>query len=189
MVKALDPDVLGEIVKETVAMDLPHDQMLAAVVEGVDKRYPKLNVLKKRSWSWSNAGGAMFQISFIYGSLTEYLMFAHTAIGTEGHSGIYLSRLWDWVLEGEMWRYSPGDSERTVYRKGDLGTLPRGGHGEALHVKDNLTVLEYCRGPIPLMMPFGLADSIFSTLDYKSVRDQSWAYTKLLVKGLLKGRI
>jgi C-8 sterol isomerase len=185
----MDPDVLGEIVQEVVRKDLPHDQMLDAVTESIDKRYPKLEILKKRSWSWSNAGGAMLQISFIYGSLTEYLMFAHTPTGTEGHSGIYQSKLWDWVLEGEMWRYNLGDSERTVYRKGDVGLLQRGGHGEAFCVKDNLTVLEYCRGLIPLMMPFGLADSVFSTLDFKSVRHQSWIYTKLCTKQLLKGRI
>ena len=189
MVKALDPDVLGEIVQEVVGMGLPHDQMLYAVTEALDKRYPKLNILKERRWSWSNAGGAMLQISFLYGSLTEYLVFAHTAIGTEGHSGIYQSKLWDWVLEGEMWRHRLGDSERTIHRKGDVSLLPRGGNGEAFCAKDNLTVLEYCRGPVPLMMPFGLADSIFSTLDFKSVRDQSWTYTKLCTKQLLKGRI
>ena len=79
-----EPEVLGEIVKECIG--LPHDEMLDAITEAVDKRYPKLHIRKKRKWHWSNAGGAMLQISFLYGSLTEYLLFAHTAIGTEGHT-------------------------------------------------------------------------------------------------------
>jgi hypothetical protein len=182
-----DPDVLGDIVKECIG--LPHDEMLAAITEAVEKRYPKLYIRKKRKWSWSNAGGAMLQISFLYGSLTEYLLFAHTAIGTEGHTGIYLSKLWDWVLEGEMWHYGLGDSERTVYNVGDVGFLDKGGGGEGFCVKDNMTVLEYARGNIPLMMPFGLWDSIFSTLDFKSVLGQSWEYTKLSTREILRGRV
>jgi len=182
-----DPDVLSEIVKECIG--LPHNEMLDAITEAVEKRYPKLYILKERKWHWSNAGGAMLQISFLYGSFTEYLLFAHTAIGTEGHTGIYLSRLWDWVLEGEMWHYGLGDSERTVYRVGDLGFLDKGGGGEGFCVKDNMMVLEYARGNIPLMMPFGLWDSIFSTLDFKSVFGQSWEYTKLCTRELLSGRV
>jgi hypothetical protein len=88
----LDPEVLGGIVQECVG--LPHQEMLDVVTEAVDKHYPRLHIRKERKWHWSNAGGAMLQISFLYGSLTEYLLFAHTAIGTEGHTGIYLSKLW-----------------------------------------------------------------------------------------------
>lgn len=182
-----DPAVLGEVVKECIG--LPHKELLERVAEGVQKRYPKLRIRKERKWYWSNAGGTMLQISFLYGSLTEYLLFAHTAIGTEGHTGIYLSRLWDWVLEGEMWHYGLGDSERTVYRAGDLGFLDRGGGGEGFCVKDNMMVLEYARGFIPLMMPFGLMDSVFSTLDFKSVLGQSWQYGKLCVGELIRGRV
>jgi len=182
-----DPEILGEIVKDCVG--LPHDQLLVEVTNEVQRRYPKLHIRKDRKWYWSNAGGAMLQISFLYGSLTEYLLFAHTAIGTEGHTGIYQSKLWDWGLEGEMWHYGLGDSQRTVYKAGDYGFLDKGGGGEGFCVKDSITLLEYARGFVPLMMPFGLLDSMFSTLDFKSVFGQSWQYTKLCTRSILRGSI
>jgi len=182
-----DPDVLSEIVKECIG--LPHNEMLDAITEAIDTRYPNLRVRKKRKWFWSNAGGAMLQISFLYGSLTEYLLFAHTAIGTEGHTGIFPSRQWFWILEGETWDYGLGDSERSVHKAGDMGYKEKGGAGGGWCVKDNMTELEYARGNIPLMMPFALLDSMFSTLDFKSLFGQSWEYTKLCTRELLRGRV
>ena len=188
MAKAFNPEVLGEIVQECVGRGLPHDQMLDAITEEVDKRYPRRRIRRKRRWSWSNAGGAMLQISFLYGSLSEYLLFAQTPIGTEGHTGIYWAKLWDWVLDGEMWRYGLGYSERKVYNTGDVATLEKG-VGDGFCVKDHVTLLEYARGCIPMMMPFGLADSIFSTLDCKSMRHQLWDYGKICTRELLRGKI
>jgi hypothetical protein len=189
MSKAFDPDVLGEIVQDCVGRGLPHDQMLDAMTEEIDSRHPKRRIRKKRRWSWSNAGGAMLQISFLYGSLSEYLLFAHTPIGTEGHSGIYQAGLWDWVLDGEMWRYGLGDDERTVYKTGDVALLKKRGGGDGFCVKDHVTLLEYARGCIPMMMPFGLADSVFSTLDFKSIRHQLWDYGRICTRELLRGKI
>jgi len=188
MVKALDPDVLSQIVKKCVG--LPREEMMDAITEEVGKRYPKLYIRKKRRWCFSVAGGAMMQIAFVYGSLTEYLLFAQTPIGTEGHSGMYLATdLWDWMLEGEMWRFPLGATERTVYKAGDLALLPKGGEGDGFCVKDHALMLEYARGFIPFMMPFGYADGMFSTLDYKSLRHQMWDYSKLCTRNMLRGRI
>jgi len=50
-----DPEVLGEIVKECIGV--PHDEMLAAITDAVEKRYPKLYIRKKRKWSWRTAAG------------------------------------------------------------------------------------------------------------------------------------
>ena len=183
-----DPDVLGEIVQKCIG--LPREEMMDAITEGVDKRYPKLHIRKKRRWCFSVAGGAMLQIAFLYGSLTEYLLFAQTPIGTEGHSGMYLAtNLWDWVLDGEMWRYALGTTERTVYKPGEVALLRKGGEGDGFCVKDHVTLLEYARGWVPFMMPFGLADGIFSTLDFKSIRHQMWDYGTICTRELLRGRI
>ena len=188
MVKALDPDVLTEIVQQNLG--LPHEEMMDAITEAVGNRFPKLYIRRKRRWCFSVAGGAMMQIAFIYGSLTEYLLFANSPIGTEGHSGMYLATdLWDWVLEGEMWRYALGKTDRTVYKTGELTLLPKGGEGDGFCIKDHCLLLEYARGFVPFMMPFGLADSFLSTLDYKSIRHQMWDYTKLSTRNMLKGRI
>ncbi len=188
MGRALDPEVLGEIVQQFIG--LPREEMMDAITEEVIKRHPKLHIRRKRRWCFSVAGGAMMQIAFLYGTLSEYLLFAQTPIGTEGHSGMYLGTdLWDWVLEGEMWRCALGDTDRTVYRAGDLALLKKGGAGDGFCIKDRAVILEYARGFIPFMMPFGLADGIFSTLDFKSIRYQMWDYTTISTRNLLKGRI
>jgi len=186
--KALDVDVLTEIVQE--CLDLPREEMMDAITEAVGDRFQRIHIRRKRRWCFSVAGGAMMQIAFVYGSLTEYLLFASTPIGTEGHSGMYLATgLWDWVLDGEMWRYALGNTDRKEYGKGDLVPLPSGGEGDGFCVKDHCLLLEYARGFVPFMMPFGLADSLISTLDYKSIRHQLWDYNKLCVRNMLRGRI
>jgi len=186
MSKAFDPDVLGDIVQKCVG--LPYDQMLDTITEELDSRYPKRRIRKKRRWVFSNAGGAMLQITLLYGSLTEYLAFANTPVGTEGHSGIYQADVWDWVLDGEMWCHILGQTERSVYRPGDVAFLARS-VAKGFCVKDHVTLLEYARGFIPLMMPFGLADSVFSTLDCRSVRHQMWQYGTMCTRELLRGKI
>ncbi len=183
----IDPDVISEIVKECIG--LPRNEMLDAITEAVDKQYPRLRIRKKRKWFWSNAGGGMLQISFLYASLTEYLLFANTAIGTEGHTGIFPAKLWDWVLEGEAWSYYLGDSVRTEATAGHLGITERGGGGGGWCVKDHFTEIEYARGNIPLMMPFALMDSMFSTLDFKSFFGQGWEVAKLTTREILRGNI
>ena len=50
-------------------------------------------------------------------------------------------------------------------------------------------MLEYARGPIVTMLPFGLGDSISSTLDFTAIRKTIGTYGKLCVKELLQGKI
>ena len=50
-------------------------------------------------------------------------------------------------------------------------------------------MLEYARGPIPTMLPFGLADTVFSTLDRRTVGKTVWQYGKLVVGNLLQGKV
>jgi C-8 sterol isomerase len=72
------------------------------------------------------------------------------------------------LLDGEMWYYAAGQTEKTVYRPGDTIYLGKG-EAKCYRIVDHAWILEYARGPIPTMLPFGLADSLFSTLDYKTV--------------------
>ena len=50
-------------------------------------------------------------------------------------------------------------------------------------------MLEYARGPIPLMLPFGLWDTLFSTLDIVTFAKTFWHYGQLATDQLLKGKI
>jgi C-8 sterol isomerase len=50
-------------------------------------------------------------------------------------------------------------------------------------------MLEYARGPIPTMLPFGLADTVTSTLDLRNFARTFWHYGRLTVGSLRKGKI
>ena len=56
-------------------------------------------------------------------------------------------------------------------------------------VPSHALMLEYARGPIPSMLPFGLADTVFSTLDRRTVGSTLFHYGKLVVRELMQGKI
>jgi C-8 sterol isomerase len=54
---------------------------------------------------------------------------------------------------------------------------------------DRCWALEYARGWIPLMLPFGVADTFSSTLDFVSLSNTIFWYAKLVISELLLGKI
>lgn len=72
------------------------------------------------------------------------------------------------MLHGEQWAYSAGSLEKEVYRPGDQHFLPRG-MAKQYRMPDGAWALEYARGNIASMMPFGLADSLVSTFDLYTI--------------------
>jgi C-8 sterol isomerase len=54
---------------------------------------------------------------------------------------------------------------------------------------DRCYAVEYARGIIPSMLPFGLADSFTSTLDMVPVLKTMQIYTRAVVGELLRGKI
>jgi len=71
-----------------------------------------------------------------------------------------------------------------VYRPGDRLHLPRG-QVKAYRIPDHAWILEYARGPIPLMLPFGLADTLFSTLDWRTALKTLRVYGRHVVRSLV----
>lgn len=185
MAQVFDPKVLAEIAKKGIG--LPHDRMFGVVHEALRERYPK-HIHPDIRWIFNNAGGAMGQMTLLHASLTEYLLFFGTPIGTEGHSGRYRTAVWDFMLEGEMWCYVEGETARSVYRPGEYAHLGAS-KVKGYRIPDHGWMLEYARGPIPTMLPFGLADSLFSTVDYRCVLRSLWMYGRLTVKELLQGKL
>ena len=180
-----DPEVLAEIAKKAVG--LPHDQMFRTVHAALYERYPK-HIHPEIRWIFNNAGGAMGQMTLLHASLSEYLLFFGTPIGTEGHSGRYVTQVWDFMMEGEMWCYIEGETKRTVYTPGEYAYLGKN-KVKGYRIPDHGWMLEYARGPIPAMVPFGLADSVFSTVDYKCVLRTLAMYGQLVIKELLQGKV
>lgn len=182
-----DPKVLHGCAREGVGVEnieVAFDRVMAAL----RAHYPEHIYDGPRDWIFNNAGGAMGQLTLLHASLTEYVILFGSAIGTEGHSGRYAAEVHDYMIAGDMWCYVEGETTKTVYRPGDWATLGSG-KTKGYRLPDAAWMLEYSRGPIPAMLPFGLADSLLSTLDHCAIRRTVYTYGKLTVRSLLKGKI
>ena len=187
MAYVFDPDELERCVHEGRGHDTA-DAAMDAITAALAARYPAHIHAGPRDWILNNAGGAMGQITLLHASLSEYILFFGSPIGTEGHSGRYGTDVYDWVFDGEMWCYMEGEVERTSYSDGRRAYLGPS-QAKGYRIPDHAWMLEYSRGAIPTMLPFGLADTLLSTLDLKCVSRTLGVYTKRVLGSLAKGKI
>ena len=180
-----EPEVLRDVAR--AQLHLPLEEMLPAIIEDLASRYPGL-IDTEPDWFLSNAGGAMGQLAVLYASLREYVIFFGNPIGNAGHTGRY------WfaedqivVLDGEMWYFGQGDLRRQEYRPGDVFHLPRG-RAKGYRIVNGGWVLEYARGAIPTMLPFGVADTLFSTLDFVTLFRTFRIYGRSVLRAARRGR-
>jgi C-8 sterol isomerase len=181
-----EPATLRQCAEQGI--DLPQDEAFDAVTAAVAEAYPDHVRTGPRKWIFNNAGGAKGVICLLHGSLSEYLLLFGSDIGTHGHSGIFRCELYDWVFTGEMWTQEGQDTTRKIYGPGSEAYLGRD-RVKYYRIPDRAWMLEYARGPIPTMLPFGLADSLTSTLDLRAFSQTLFTYGRLCVGSLLKGKI
>ena len=180
-----EPNVLQRVAKARIGM--PMKQMVKALAEDLHEIYPG-HIDRDPPWVLNNAGGAMGAFALLHASISEYLIVFGTPIGTEGHSGRHLADDYFIMLEGEQWAFSPGSTEREVYKPGDMHVLRRGS-AQAYRIPENGWALEYARGFIPSMMPFGLVDVLTSTLDVPTFAKTLGIYAKGVVGQLARGKV
>ncbi|KAF8210468.1 ERG2/sigma1 receptor-like protein [Mycena galopus ATCC 62051] len=163
-----DPTMLHELAQAAIESS-PNNTagMIQHIVTNLTLTYPsnqiKLNV-DSSEWVFNNAGGAMGAMYIIHASITEYLIIFGTPLGTEGHTGLHTADDYFNILVGEQWAFRPGALEMERYTPGMVHFLPRG-TAKQYKMHEGCFALEYARGWIPLMLPFGLADIFTSTLD------------------------
>lgn len=75
-----------------------------------------------------------------------------------------------------------------MYGPGDQHHLPLG-QVKQYKMHKGCWALEYARGNIPAMLPFGFADTFFSTLDFYTLWRTVRISTIGIVSELLKGKI
>eukprot|EP00042_Codosiga_hollandica_P012738 m.28762 g.28762 ORF g.28762 m.28762 type:complete len:235 (-) comp40314_c0_seq1:29-733(-) len=164
-----DPKHMKEVAEKAIATH-PNgnaSQIIASVVAQLKVSHPRY-IIDTDRWIFNNAGGAMGSMLVLHCSLSEYVIIFGTAVGTEGHTGRFLADDYFTILHGEQWAFPAGAVEREVYRPGDQHHLPRG-VAKQYRMPDTCWALEYARGNILSMMPFGLFDTFFSTLDLVSL--------------------
>jgi hypothetical protein len=171
-----DPDAVHEC--SLAGLDKPKPAMFDAIADALDAEYPG-RIDRTQPWIFSNAGGAMIQMKLYYASIFEYLMIWGTPIGSEGHSGRHAVGFWDTVIDGEMWYYGEGQFEKRVYRPADRVYVGPG-QARAMNFTTGVWAVEYARGPLPLSVPFGIADELLSTLDFATAGQTVAMYAALV---------
>ena len=83
---------------------------------------------------------------------------------------------------------SEGELDKRIYRPGDCHVLPAG-TAEGYRMPDRCYALEYARGNIPAMLPFGFADGLTSTLDVSALPRTAGVYTKAVLGNLARGKV
>lgn len=178
-----DPKVIHEISLKHLDKQ-PLEEMFHAIMQELAEHYPGA-IDTSKPWIFNNAGGVMLQMKLYYASFTEYLMIWGTPIGSEGHTGRHLAEFYDTVLDGEAWYYKEGQLTRDSYTPGDHVFIGKG-ESAGMHYPDHVWMIEYARGSMPALFPFGLADGIFSTLDFKTLAQTLTIYFSLLGRTLSK---
>src|SRR5574342_22776 len=187
MAYIFEPGDLVQVAKDAIGKTLPVEDLVRTITHELSKRYPR-HINPRPAWVLNNAGGAMGAMCILHVSLTEYVIICGTPVGTEGHTGRFLVDDYFIILAGEQWAFSPGRFTREVYRPGDLHFLPRR-RAKQYRMPGECWALEYARGPIPTMLPFGLVDTFTSTLDFHSLARTLWIYTKSTIREMLQGKL
>ncbi|EKX53547.1 hypothetical protein GUITHDRAFT_91839 [Guillardia theta CCMP2712] len=183
-----DEKKLAEIARKALAKESKNaTRIINNVIDLMRKEYPDY-IEKGDKWLFNNAGGAMGSMTVLHASFSEYVIIFGSAIGTEGHTGRFLADDWFTILYGEQWAYKAGAIEREVYKPGDQHHLPFG-VAKGYRMPEACWALEYARGNILSMMPFGIFDTFSSTLDLWTLWETVEVSGTQMIKNLLRGKI
>lgn len=184
-----DPDVLERCVRDTLRWreaTVPRPELwdtYAHLLARVEEAYPG-RIQWPTHWYFDRSAGFLQAIAIVYVSFTEYMAITGSPVATDGGSGPFPGEIFDWVIEGEINSFEPGEFVREPTGVGQLDYLPSG-QMKGAAIDDHYWAFEYGRGPIPLMWPTTIVGT-FQDLDFKNLFEMMKTATRELERNLLE---
>lgn len=182
---------LQQIVQDALAnldIDASAETVMDSVYVKLKERYPKyIADVSKDDWVFNNAGNAMGSMVILHASLTEYLIFFGTPIGTEGHTGTHFADDYFTILYGEQNAALPSASTPERYFPGDQHHLPYGVNKQYRMVPGSYA-LELAQGYIPTMLPFGFIEAFTTTFDVTALYKTVYLTAHQIIYNMLQGK-
>jgi len=94
-------------------------------------------------------------------------------------SGRHAVGFWDTVIDGEMRYFGEGQFDKRVYGPADRVYVGPG-QARGMNFTDGVWAVGYARGPLPLSVPFAVADELLSTLDFVTAGQTLSVYMSLI---------
>ena len=180
MAYLFDPDLIDEIGQRHIGKS--SKRMFEGIGADLKAKYGE-NIHLDQPLFFNSAGGIMYQIKLFAMTPREYIMICGTSIGSSGHSGRHPVAFWDTIISGEARYMHQDEIDRRSYPTGSRVFVDRW-QAATIHFPDHCWMLEYARGALIGLLPFGLANTLFNTLDLKSVLRTMRIYTTLSARHL-----
>ena len=152
---------------------------LKRIAELEGKLEKKYGIPTQSQWVLNYAYGILCPLKILYASPFEYILIWGTPSGNEGGTGRHrFCTFYDTVLDGQVLYWSERDPLGTAtYGPGESWVHVRGDCG-GQRIPGHAWVVEYARGFLPTIMPFGLVSTLI-TLDITSVYRTLKLYAEL----------
>lgn len=171
-----DPHELRDLALRHVGK--PVGVIAADLEQDLADKYGKL-ISRDMPWVITPAGFLMYQVKMVFARPNEYIGLMGIPVESTGHTGRHPVTYYDTMLSGGSRNFHPGQHEPEIVKAGDF-LVTRPGEAFAAQVTDHIFFLEYCRGPLVTLMPFGFSNYLFATLDLKSAVTLAGSWLKLV---------